>query len=122
MKNQQIIEQLGNMSVMDFLELTKQLEETWGVSAQDALASAHQVIQPVVEPEPPSEYDLVMTAHGPTKVQVVRVVREVTGLGLRECMEMVTELPSVIRAGLEPEEAEELAARFRELGAQIELR
>ncbi len=121
--NKQLIEQLGQMSVADFVELTRQLEETWGVSASDACV---QVIGPdpssLTVPEPPPEYDLVMISPGNSKVQAIRLIREVTGLGLSECVVLANDLPSVIRSGLEPEVARDLERRFEELGADVELR
>jgi large subunit ribosomal protein L7/L12 len=121
--NKQLIEQLGQMSVAELVELTHRLEETWGVSASDALV---QIVRPdpdkLTTPDEPSEYDLVLLAIGRSRLHVIRLIREVTGLILQESVALATELPSVIRSGLEPEVARDLVARFEELGADVELR
>ena len=114
----QIIEAVAAMSVMDVVELISAMEEKFGVSAAAAVAVA---AGPVEAAEEKTEFDVVLANAGASKVGVIKAVREVTGLGLKEAKDLVDGAPKTIKEGVSKDEAEELKAKFEEAGATVEL-
>ena len=108
----QIIEAIKNMSVMELNELVKACEEEFGVSAAAPGAAA----------EEQSEFTVVLAAAGAEKIKVIKVVREITGLGLKEAKELVDGAPSPVKENVEKAEADEIKAKLEEVGATIELK
>lgn len=121
LNSEQLIEQIENMSVLDLAGLVKDLEEKFGVSAAAMVAPVGAVVG-AAEEEVQDEFDVVLTTFGDKKINVIKMVREVTSLGLKEAKELVDNLPRAVKEALGKEEAEELKAKFEEVGAQVELK
>jgi large subunit ribosomal protein L7/L12 len=121
----EILDAIAEMSVMDVVELVSAMEEKFGVSAQ---AAAAVVAAPAAggdagaAAEEQSEFDVVLTAVGEKKVNVIKAVRTITGLGLKEAKDLVDGAPSPIKEGASKEEAEEAKKQLEEAGASVELK
>ncbi len=122
LSSEQLIEQIENMSVLDLAGLVKDLEEKFGVSAAAMAAPAAVAGGAAAEEEEQDAFDVVLTTFGDKKINVIKMVREVTSLGLKEAKELVDNLPKPVKEGLAKEEAEELKAKFEGAGAQVELK
>lgn len=122
LSSEQLIEQIESMSVLDLAGLVKDLEEKFGVSAAAMVAPVAAGGGAVAEEEVQDEFDVVLTTFGDKKINVIKMVRQVTSLGLKEAKELVDNLPNAVKEGLGKEEAEELKAKFEEAGAQVELK
>lgn len=125
MEQAKLIEAIEKMSVMELAELVKALEEKFGVSAAAPVAVAAvggAAAAAVEEAEEKTEFDVVLKDVGPNKIQVIKAVRELTNLGLKEAKEVVDGAPSEIRTGVSKEEAEAAKAKLEEHGAVIELK
>ena len=118
--NEQIIEAIGQKSVMEIVELIKAMEETFGVTAAAAVAGGPAVAAAAVEEQ--TEFNVVLTEAGDKKVNVIKAVRELTGLGLKEAKEKVDGAPQVIAEGLSKEAAEDAKKKLEEAGAKVELK
>jgi large subunit ribosomal protein L7/L12 len=119
----EIKEALSNMPVMELVGLISELEEQWGVSAAApvaAVAAAGPAAAEEVEEQ--TEFDVVMSSFGSSKVPVIKVVRAVTGMGLKEAKELVEGVPATIREAIGKEEAEEVKTKLEEAGATVELK
>jgi large subunit ribosomal protein L7/L12 len=118
-----ILESIASMSVMEVVELIEAMEEKFGVSAAAAVAAAPAAAagggEAAAEKD---EFDVVMTSFGDNKVGVIKAVRGITGLGLKEAKEMVEGAPSTIKEGASKDEAEDLKKQLEEAGAQVELK
>lgn len=115
---------LSSMPVMDLVGLISELEEEWGVSAAApvaAVAAAGPAAE-AEEAEEKTEFDVVMSSFGSSKVPVIKVVRAITGMGLKEAKELVEGVPATIREGVNKEEAEEVKTKLEEAGATVELK
>jgi large subunit ribosomal protein L7/L12 len=127
-KVQAIIDQLNTFTVLEIAELSKALQEAWGVSAAVAAApaapaagaAAGAAAAPVVEEQ--TEFTAVLTQVGPNKIPVIKVVREITGLGLKEAKDLVDSAPKAIKEGVSREEAESIKAKLSEVGATVEIK
>lgn len=117
--NEQIVEQLGQMSIVDLIGLTKTLEQQWGVKAQPApvVQQTVQTQAPVVEEK--TEFDIELVEIGPNKVNVIKAMRELTGLGLKEAKEMVEAAPKVIKEAVAKAQAEEIKTKLEAAGAKV---
>jgi len=123
MTKDEIISAIEQMSVLELSELVHTLEDRFGVTAAAPVAvAAAAPAEAVVEEEEKTEFDVVLTEIGPNKIQVIKVVRALTGLGLRESKAAVDEAPSVIREGVPKEEAEAAKEKMEEVGAVVEIR
>ena len=118
--NEQIIEAIGQKSVMEIVELIKAMEETFGVTAAAAVAAGPAVAAAAAEEQ--TEFNVVLTEAGDKKVNVIKVVRELTGLGLKEAKEKVDTAPQVVAEGLTKEAAEDAKKKLEEAGAKVELK
>ena len=116
---EQILEAIENMKVLELNELVKAAEEKFGVSASAPVMMAGAVAGGAAEEK--TEFDVVLANAGASKVGVIKAVREVTGLGLKEAKELVDNAPKTVKEGVSKEEAEELKAKFEEAGATVEL-
>lgn len=121
MNKDQIIEAIKAMSVLELNELVKACEEEFGVSAAAPVAVAGAAAGGAAEEEQ-SEFTVVLAAAGAEKIKVIKAVREITGLGLKEAKELVDGAPSNVKEGVEKAEAEALKAQLEEVGAQVELK
>jgi len=123
LSNEELIEALSEKPVMEVVELVKALEEKWGVSAAAPVAVAAAAgAAPEAAAEEQTEFDVVMTSFGGNKVAVIKVVRTVTGLGLKEAKDLVEGAPSLIKEGVPKEEAEEIKKQLEEAGAQVDVK
>ena len=120
----EIKEALSNMPVMELVGLISELEEQWGVSAAAPIAAvaAAGPAAAAEEVEEQTEFDVVMSSFGSSKVPVIKVVRAVTGMGLKEAKELVEGVPATIREAIGKEEAEEVKTKLEEAGATVELK
>ena len=116
---EQIIEAIKNMTVLELNELVKACEEEFGVSAAAGVMVA---AAPAAEVEEKTEFDVELTEAGAQKIKVIKVVREITGLGLKEAKELVESAPKVLKEQATKEEAEELKKKLEEVGAKITLK
>ncbi len=122
----EIVEAIKNMSVLEVAELVKRLEEEFGVSAAAMVAAAPAVGAAAggaaAAAEEKTEFDVILKSPGGNKIQVIKVVREITGLGLKEAKELVDNAPKPIKEGVSKEEAEQIKAKLEEAGAEVELK
>tara|TARA_B100001079_G_scaffold224340_1_gene201113 strand:+ start:172 stop:573 length:402 start_codon:yes stop_codon:yes gene_type:complete len=119
-----LIEQIEGMSVLELANLVKELEEKFGVSAQ-AMAAPMMVAgggAGAAEAEEKTAFDVVITSFGEKKINVIKVVRQVTSLGLKEAKDLVDNLPNPVKEGIEKDEADEIAKKFQEAGAEVEIK
>ena len=117
-----IVEELKVLTVLELSELVKAVEEEFGVSAAAAVAVAAPAAGGAAAAEEKTEFDVELTEAGPNKVKVIKVVREVTGLGLKEAKEVVDGAPKVVKAGASKEEAEEIKTKLEAEGAKVTLK
>ena len=118
---EQIVDNLSSLTVMEAAELSKMLEEKWGVSAAAPVAAA--AAGPVAEAaEEKIEFDVFLAAIGDKKINVIKEVRAMTGLGLKEAKDLVESAPKVIKEGVPKEEADALKAKLEEAGATAEVK
>lgn len=118
-----LIEDVKSLTVLELSELVKALEEEFGVSAAAPVAvAAAPVAGAVAATEEKTEFDVVLKGAGANKIAVIKVVREVTGLGLKEAKAMVDEAPKTVKEGVSKEDAEALKAKLTEAGAEVEVK
>jgi len=120
-----VIEFIANMSVLDLSELVKELEEKFGVSAAAPVAVAGVVAGGDAgggAAEEKTEFDVVMTTYGDKKIQVIKEVRAITGLGLKEAKALVEAVPKAVKEGISKEDAEKIKEQLEAAGAQVELK
>lgn len=121
MSKEEMIEEIKKMTVVELADLVKAIEEEFGVSAVAAAAPVAGGAAAGAAAEEKSSFDVVLKDAGANKIQVIKVVRDATGLGLKEAKELVDGAPKTVKEGASKEEAEELKAKFTEVGAVIEL-
>ncbi|PID38839.1 MAG: 50S ribosomal protein L7/L12 [Proteobacteria bacterium] len=120
---EQVVEYLSNLSVMDIAKLTKDLEEKWGVSAAPvAVAGAVGPAAAAEAAEEPTEFDVVLKSFGAKKIQVIKALRELTSLGLKEAKELVESAPKAVKEGVSKEECEDVKKKLEEAGAEVEIK
>ena len=120
-----LVESLGGMTVLELVELKNKLEEEWGVSAAAPVAVAAAPApggDGAAAAEEKSAFDVVLTEAGGQKIQVIKVVRSITGLGLKEAKELVDGAPNPVKEGVAQEEADQIKAQLEEAGATVELK
>ncbi len=121
-KVSEIMEMIKGMTVLELSDLVKALEEEFGVTAAAPAAAAAAPAAEAAQEEEKDEFDVVLTSAGEKKIQVIKVVRELTGLGLKEAKAMVDELPSPVQEKVSKEDAEATKAKIEEAGGVIELK
>lgn len=123
MNKEQLIADIKAMTVLELSELVKALEEEFGVSAAaTAVAVAGPAAGAAEAAEEKTEFDAVLTEVGPEKIKVIKVVRELTGLGLKEAKDLVDGAPKPVKEGVSKEECDKIVAAFAEVGAKIEVK
>ena len=125
LSNEELIEELSNKPIMEVVELVKALEEKWGVSAAAPVAVAAAgggAAADAGAEEEQTEFDVVMKSFGENKVAVIKVVRTVTGLGLKEAKDLVEGAPSAVKEGVSKDDAEDLKKQLEEAGASVEIK
>jgi large subunit ribosomal protein L7/L12 len=119
-----IVDDLSNLTVLEAAELSKLLEEKWGVSAAAPVAAAAAAgggaAAAVVEEK--TEFDVVLTEAGPNKINVIKEVRAITGLGLKEAKDLVEAAPKAVKEGVNKEESDKIKAQLEAAGAKVELK
>jgi large subunit ribosomal protein L7/L12 len=119
----QVIDYLSGLTIMQVKELTDTLEDTWGVSAAAAVAVAAPAAGGAAEAaEEQTEFDVILTSPGQKKIQVIKAVREITGLGLKEAKALVDAAPKAIKEGVSKAEADELTGKLEEAGAEVKVK
>ena len=122
LSNEEIIEALKEKSLLEASELVHMIEETFGVSAAAPVAVAAAGAAPAEEVEEQTEFDVVLEGFGDNKIAVIKVVREITGLGLKDAKDAVEGAPKAIKEGASKEEAEEIKAKLEAAGAAVTLK
>ena len=117
-----VIEFISNMSVLDLADLVKELEEKFGVSAAAPVAMAPAAGAAPAEAEEKTEFDVMLSEVGDKKIQVIKAIRAITGLGLKEAKALVDEAPKPIKEGVSKEEAEDIKKQMEEAGATVEVK
>ena len=122
-----IVEQLGSMTVLELVELKNRLEEEWGVTAAAPVAVAAPGAAPAAgdgaaPAEEKTAFDVVLAGAGDKKIQVIKVVRAITGLGLKEAKDLVDSAPKPVKEGVAREEADSIKAQLEEAGAAVEIK
>ena len=117
-----IVEELSALTVLEAAELSKKLEEAWGVSAAAPVAVAAAGAAPAAAAEEKTEFDVVLTDAGSSKIGVIKVVREITGLGLTEAKAMVEAAPKAIKEGVSKDDAKTIKEKLEAAGAKVELK
>lgn len=121
-KIEKIIKEVEELSVIELADLVHAIEEKFGVSAAAAVVAAGPVAGGAAAAEEKSEFDVVLKDAGATKIAVIKVVKEATGLGLKEAKELVDGAPKVIKEGASKAEAEDIKAKLEEQGAKVTLK
>ena len=117
-----IIDELSSLTVVEAAELSKQLEEKWGVTAAAAVAAAPAAGSAAAPAEEKDEFTIVLAAAGDKKINVIKEVRSITELGLKEAKDLVEGAPKEVKAGVPKKEAEEIKAKLEAAGAKVELK
>ncbi len=127
MTREEIIKAIEEMSVLELAELVKELEEKFGVSAAAPVAAMPMAAMPGAAGAAPAEeekteFDVILQSPGDKKINVIKVVREITGLGLKEAKALVDSAPKAVKEGVSKEEAEEIKKKLEEAGATVEVK
>jgi large subunit ribosomal protein L7/L12 len=122
-----VFDELGKMSVLELVELKKKIEDEWGITAAAPVAVAAAPVAAAAggdgaAAEEQTAFDVVLTGAGDKKIQVIKVVRAVTGLGLKEAKDLVDSAPNAVKEGAAKEEADSIKAQLEEAGASVELK
>jgi large subunit ribosomal protein L7/L12 len=123
LSNEDLLKELSAKPIMEVVELVKMLEDEWGVSAAAPVAvAAGPAAEAGAAAEEQTEFDVMMTSFGATKVSVIKAVRTITGLGLKEAKDMVESAPVAVKEGASKDEAEETKKQLEEAGASVEIK
>ena len=122
MDKQQIIEAIEQMNVLKLADLVKALEEKFGVSAAAAVVAAGPAAGPAAAEEEQTEFTVVLKSAGAQKIKVIKVVREITSLGLKEAKDLVDNAPKPLKENVSKEDAEKIAAQIAEVGGETEIK
>ena len=117
-----ISEDLSSLTILEAAELVKLLEDKWGVKAAPVAVAGAAPAAAAAPAEEQTEFDVILKSGGEKKIQVIKVTREITGLGLKDAKELVEAAPKAIKEGVSKAEAEEIAAKLKEAGAEVELK
>ncbi len=117
-----VLEYISNLTVLELSELVKEFEEKFGVSAQPTVVAGGAVAGGGEAAEEKTEFDVVLTAAGDKKINAIKAVRAITGLGLKEAKAAVEEVPTTLKEGVSKEEAEEIKKQLEEAGASAEIK
>ncbi|MCY0146602.1 50S ribosomal protein L7/L12 [Hoeflea sp. G2-23] len=117
-----IVEDLSNLTVLEAAELSKMLEEKWGVSAAAPVAAAAAAAAPAEAAEEKTEFDVILAEIGANKINVIKEVRAITGLGLKEAKDMVEAAPKAVKEAVSKGEAEDVKKKLEDAGAKVEIK
>ena len=121
-KSMQILEEIKTLTILELADLVKALEEEFGVSAAPVAVAGAAAAAPAAAAEEKTEFDVVLASAGDSKLGVIKVVRELTGLGLKEAKDLVEGAPKTLKEGVSKEEAEDLKAKLAAAGATVEIK
>ena len=119
---QKIVDELSKLTILEASELTKMLEEKWGVSAAAAVAVAGPAAAAAAPVEEKTEFTVVLAAAGDKKIEVIKEVRALTGLGLKEAKDLVEGAPKTVKEGVNKEEADKIKAQIEAAGGQVQIK
>jgi len=119
---QKIVDDLSSLTVLEAADLAKMLEEKWGVSAAAAVAVAGPAAAAAAPAEEKTEFTVMLAAAGDKKIEVIKEVRAITGLGLKEAKDLVEGAPKAVKEGVNKDEAEKVKAQLEKAGAKVELK
>ena len=119
---QKIVDELSTLTVLEAADLAKMLEEKWGVSAAAAVAVAGPAAAAAAPAEEKTEFSVILLAAGEKKIEVIKEVRAITGLGLKEAKDLVEGAPKPVKEGVNKDEAEKVKAQLEKAGAKVELK
>ncbi|MDE5603226.1 MAG: 50S ribosomal protein L7/L12 [Helicobacter sp.] len=119
---EEVLEYIGNLSVMELADLVKDFEEKFGVSAAPTVVAGAAAAGGGAVAEEKTEFDIILTNSGDKKINVIKVVREVTGLGLKEAKDAVENTPFTVKEGVKKEDADAIKAKFEEAGAKVDIK
>ena len=122
MTNEEIIKELSGKTVLEINDLVKALEEAWGVSAAAAVAVAAPGAGGGAAAEEKTEFDVILKAAGANKIAVIKEIRAITGLGLKDAKDMVDGAPKTVKEGASKEDAEKIAEQLKKAGAEVEIK
>ena len=122
MTNEEIIQELSGKTVLEINELVKALEEAWGVSAAAAVAVAAGPAAGAAAAEEKTEFDVVLKSAGSNKIAVIKEIRAITGLGLKDAKDLVDGAPKTVKEGAAKEDAEKIAEQLKKAGAEVEIK
>ena len=122
LNKEQVVEYLSSLPVIQIAELVKELEEKWGVSAAPVAVAGAVAAAPAEAAEEQTEFDVILADMGSSKINVIKAVREITGLGLKEAKEMVEAAPKAIKEAVSKEEADEVKKKLEEAGAKVDVK
>ncbi len=122
MTNEEIIKELSGKTVLEINELVKALEEAWGVSAAAAVAVAAPGAGAAAPAEEKTEFDVVLKAAGANKIAVIKEIRAITGLGLKDAKDLVDGAPKTVKEGASKEDADKIAEQLKKAGAEVEIK
>ena len=121
-----VFDELGKMTVLDLVELKKKIEDEWGITAAAPVAVAAPGAAPAADgaeaAEEKTAFDVILSAAGDKKIQVIKVVRAITGLGLKEAKDLVDGAPNAVKEGIAQDEADSIKAQLEEAGASVEVK
>ena len=117
-----IVDELSSLTVLEAAELSKMLEEKWGVSAAAPVAAAAGPVAAAAAVEEQTEFTVMLVAAGDKKIEVIKEVRAITGLGLKEAKDLVEGAPKTVKEGVNKDEAEKIKAQLEKAGAKVELK
>jgi large subunit ribosomal protein L7/L12 len=117
-----VFDQLGSMTVLELVELKKKIEDEWGITAAAPVAAAAAAAPVAAAAEEKTAFDVMLTETGGQKIQVIKVVRAITGLGLKEAKDLVDGAPQPVKEGVTQEEADTIKAQLEEAGASVEIK
>ena len=121
-KTTQILDAIKELTILELADLVKAIEEEFGVSAAPVAVAAVGAAAPAAAAEEKTEFDVVLKAFGAKKLDVIKAVREITGLGLKEAKDMVEGAPKTVKEGVSKEEAASIEAKLKEAGAEVEVK
>jgi large subunit ribosomal protein L7/L12 len=122
LSQEQVVDYLSGLTVMQIVELTKTLEDKWGVEAAPAAVAAAPAADGGAPAEEKTEFDVILKAAGAQKIQAIKAVREITGLGLKDAKDLVESAPKAVKEGVSKDEAAELEKKLKDAGAEVEIK
>lgn len=122
LNQEEVVDYLSGLTVMQLVELTKTLEDKWGVEAAPVAVAAAGPAADAAPAEEQTEFDVILKEIGQKKIQVIKAAREITGLGLKDAKDLVEAAPKAIKEGVSKAEADEVAAKLKDAGAEVEIK